>query len=344
MSSTQKAVISSREIQNRIEKGDVKPAYFFYGSEAYLMDSIISQIGSKFLGEPQKEINYFLRYAPDASIDEILSLCSGSGLFSTRKLVVYKDFQNLRNPNIKKMGKYLEKANPDICLVIVARTDQIKFSKYEPLRSAMTFVNVQPLHEKDLAAFVKKEFEENKKRITDEGIESLLFLVGNQIHDLKTEIAQVCNFYQDKNEIDGTDIEEIVGVFVNQNIFDYIKAIAKKDLSRALFILHNLLEQGENPFSFIALLLRHVSVLWKIYGMYKSGIKNDFEIGKKLGIYSRHFAEYKGQLAGWNEQQLKLAMHLIEECDRNLKSTQMRPDLILDILSYKMVNSKSIKK
>jgi len=344
MSSIQKPVYSSQEILNRIENGEIKPAYFFYGLESYLVDSIISQIGSKFLGDAQKEINYFLRYAPDASIDEILALCSGSGLFSTRKLVVYKDFQNLRNPNIKKMTKYLERANPDICLVIIARTDQIKFMKYEQLHGAMTFVSVQPLQEKDLAAFVKKEFEENNKKVTDEGIESLLFLVGNQIHDLKTEIAQVCNFYQEKSEIDAKDIEEIVGVFVNQNIFDYINAIAKKDLSRAIFILHNLLERGESPFSFIALLLRHVSVLWKIYGVHRSGVKNDFEIGKKLGIYSRHFAEYKSQLTGWNEQQLKNAMYLIEECDRNLKSTQMRPDLILDILSYKMVNSKSIKK
>jgi DNA polymerase-3 subunit delta len=344
MSSTQKPLHSAREILSQIENGKIKPAYFFYGSESYLVDSIISQIELKFLGDAQKEINYFLRYAPDTSIDEVLALCSGSGLFSTRKLVVYKDFQNLRNPNIKKMATHLEKTNPDICLVIIARTDQIKFTKYEQLQGGMIFVNVQPLQEKDLTLFVRKEFEENNKRITDEGIESLLFLVGNQIHDLKTEIVQVCNFYQEKNKIDAKDVEEIVGVFVNQNIFDYINAIAKKDLNQALFILHNLLERGESPFSFIALLLRHVSVLWKIYGMYRSGIKNDFEIGKKLGIYSRHFAEYKSQLSGWNEQQLKIAMHLIEECDRNLKSTQMRPDLILDILRYKMVNSKSIKK
>ena len=344
MSSTQKPVISNREIMSRIEKGEIKPAYFFYGSESYLVDSIVSQIGSRFLGDVQKEINYFLRYAPDTSIDEILSLCAGSGLFSSRKLVVYKDFQNLRNPNVKKMAKYLERPNPDICLVIIARTDQIRFTKYEQLQGTMIVVSVEPLQEKDLATLVRKEFKEHNKGITDDGIESLLFLVGNQIHDLKTEIAQVCNFYQEKDKIDAKDVEEIVGVFVNQNIFDYINAIAQKDLSRAIFILHNLLERGESPFSFIALLLRHISVLWKIYGMYKSGMRNDFEIGKKLGIYSKHLAEYKSQLTGWNEQQMKIAMRLIEECDRSLKSTQMRPDLILDILSYKMVNSKSNKK
>jgi DNA polymerase III delta subunit len=73
--------------------------------------------------------------------------------------------------------------------------------------------------------------------------------------------------------------------------------------------------------------------------MYKSGIKNDYEISRKLGLYSRRFADYKNQLSGWKFPQLKNAMKLIEECDHSLKSSQMRPDLILDILSYKLVNS-----
>ncbi len=304
------------------------------------MDSIISEIGSKFLGDVQKEINYFLRYAPDTGQDEVLSLCSGSGLFSTRKLVVYKDFQNLKRPNVKRIVKFLGNVNPDICLILIVRTDQMKLTRYEQLQGKMAFVDVQPLSEKDLAVFIRKEFETNRKTISDEGIESLLFLVGNQIHDLRTEIMQVCNYYHDKSEIEAGDIEEVVGVFVNQNIFDYINAVAKKDLSHALFILHQLLERGESPYSFIALLLRHISVLWKIYGMYNSGFKNDYEIGRKLGIYSQHFSEYKSQLSGWKAHQLRDAMRLIEECDHNLKSTQMRPDLILDILSYKLVNSK----
>ena len=332
-------VPTNHDLISKIEKGEFKPAYFLYGTESYLIDSIISQVATKFLGNVQKEINYFLRYAPETNMDEVLSLCSGSGLFSSRKLVVYKDFQNLRNPNVKKVLKFLDNLSSDICLLLVARTDQIKLSKYKELQNKMMFVNVQPLQEKELAAFIQKEFKGYNKTIPHEGIESLLFLVGNQIHDLRTEIVQVCNFYQDKKEINEKDIEEIVGVFVNQNIFDFINAIAKKDLDHALFILHKLLERGESPFSFIALLLRHISILLKIYGMYKSGMKNDFEIGRKLGIYSKRFADYKNQLSGWKFKQLKNAMQLIEECDHSLKSSQMRPDLILDILSYKLVNS-----
>lgn len=332
-------MITGTDILKAAEKSEIKSAYFLYGAESYLIDATIAEIASKFIGEVQKEINYFLRYAPDTSIDEILSLCAGGGLFSSRKLVVYKDFQNLRNPNLKRVSKYLENFNSDICLILVARTDQIKLTKYEKLQAQMTFANVQPLRERELAAFIKKEFEANGKQVTTRGVESLIFLVGNQIHDLKTEIAQVCNFYHDKNEIDTKDIEEIVGVFVNQNVFDFINAIARKDLEQALFILHKLLEKGESPFSFVALLLRHISILWKIYGMNRSGIKNDYEISRKLGLYSRHFTEYKNQLIGWNSQKLQNAMSLIEECDRNLKSTQIKPDLILDILSFRLVNS-----
>lgn len=340
MASGQKKIISGSEILRGIEKIQIQPAYFIYGTESFLMDEIVSGIGAKFLGGVQKEINYFMRYAPDTSIDEIISLCAGSGLFSTRKLVIYKDIQNLKKPNFDRLLKYLERPNPDVCLILIARTDQIKQSRYDRLIAGMTAVNAQPLRERELGVIIRREFENYQKSVTREGVESLVFLVGNQIHDLRTEIAQVCNFYPDKKEINAGDIEEVVGAYVNQNVFDYIRAIAGKDLYQALFILHQLLEQGETPHTVLALLLRHITILWKIYGLIQSGVRNDYEIGKKLGLYSRHFAEYKSQLTSWNPRQLRNALQLIGESDRHLKSTQIGSDLILDILSFKLVNSK----
>lgn len=340
MAFNQKKVISGSEILGRIEKLQIQPAYFVYGSESHLIDRIVSGIASGFLGDIQKEINYFSRYAPDSSIDEILALCAGSGLFSSRKLVMYKDIQNLKKPNFERLLKYLEKPNPDICLILIARTEQIKLSRYDQLMARMTAVNAKPLQEGELANFIRREFQEHQKSVSKDGIESLIFLVGNQIHDLKTEIAQVCNFHPDKKEIGAGDIEEVVGAYVTKNVFDYIKAIARKDLHQALFILHQLLERGETPHSVLALLLRHITILWKIYGMNRSGLKNDYEISRKLGLYSGHFAEYKSQLAGWSPRQLRNALQLIGESDRHLKSTQIGSDLILDILSYKLVNSK----
>ncbi len=327
-----------RQIIQRIQNGQIDPSYFMYGEETYLMDSLVEQITKKFLGQVEKQINYFVRYATDTPLEEMLSLMSGPGLFSQKKVVIYKDYQNLKNPNLKGLIKYLKNPDPNICFIIIARTTSINLSKYQSLKDYAKFVYLLPLRDAELNQFIRNEFEQYEKKITPEAIRALVYLVGEQIHDLKSEIIQVINYYKEETEITPEQIEQVVGVYVNQNVFELIRIIAQRNISKSLFILHNLLEKGENPGTILFFLLRHISILWKIQGCYRSGIKDKNTIQKRLKIYPKQFDEYSKELNKWNVAQLKQAFSVIEEGDRLLKSSQISPNIILDMLVLKLVN------
>jgi len=316
-----------RQITDSLKKGQVAPAYFIYGDESYLIDSLI---------EVEKEINYYLRYAPDNSLDEVVALTAGSGLFSEKKVIVFKDYQNLRNPNSQNLLKYLANPDPNICLIIVARVDSVNQAKYKSLQGSSWFVNVLPLREAELEAFIKEEFAAFGKTVSTESVRTLMYLVGEKIHDLKTEIAQVANYYKDQTEVKPDDIERIVGVYVNQNVFELTRAIAEKNMEKSLFILHNLIERGENPGTVLFFLLRHIMMLWKIRGYHQSGIKNERTIQDGLKLFSRQYAEYARELPRWKMDQLIKAIAIVDESDRLLKSSQMPPLLILDTLILKL--------
>jgi DNA polymerase-3 subunit delta len=330
--------LSIQQVTDKLENGEVKPIYFIYGTETYLIDSIIEKIASVFIGEIQKEINYYLRYATDTSIDELIILTTGGGLFSSKKVIVYKEIQNLKYPDFQRVKKYLENPDPQICLLFIATTDQIRVKKYQQIQEYSVSVHIRPLQQTELMAFVKDELALKGKKINPDALDAFLFLVGDQLHDVRNEISQVSNYCFGRENISIQDVENSVGISSSQNIFEYINSIADKDLNRSLFILHKLLAQGENPHLFIALLLRQFSILWKIQGYHQSGILNDFEIGKKLGIYSKRMVEYKQQLGRWKPTQLRKAMIMIEESEHVLKTSQIPPYLILDILCSKLVN------
>ncbi len=329
-----------KQAVSEITAGKFYSAYFIFGEETFLIDDLVERIGIGFLGEPQKEMNFYIRYAPDTVLEEILALASGGGLFSAKKVIIYKSFQNLRNPNLKSLTTYLANPNPDICLVIVAQTDSTNKSKFKTLRSLMVSINVLPLREADLTSFIQKEFKTYKKRISSEAIQTLLYLVGDKIHELKTEILQVVNLYHDKKIIEAPDIESVVGIHVTQNIFELTRAIAQKQLEKSLFIMHNLLEKGENPGSIMFFLLRHINMLWKIRGFYQSGIKNDKMIQERLKIYARQFSAYQRELPHWKASQLYNAIEVLNESDREIKSNLMTPRLVLDRLVFRLVNVK----
>jgi DNA polymerase-3 subunit delta len=326
-----------RQIVESLKKGSIEPVYFIYGDEYYLVDSLIDQICAKFLGKAEKEMNYYLRYVPDNTLDDVLALTAGSGLFSDKKLIVLKDFQNLRNPNLQNLQKYLKNPAPDICLIIVARVDSVNQAKYKSLQEYTRFVNVLPLREAELEKFIKEEFAKYQKKISLEAVRTLMYLVGEKIHDLQTEIAQVANYYRDKTDIEASDIEKIVGIYVNQNVFELTRTIAQKNLEKSLFTLHNLLEKGENPGSILFFLLRHIMMLWKIRGFRQSGISSDKKIQEGLKLYSRQYNEYAKELQKWKMEQLTAAINLINESDQLLKSSQMPPGIILDALILKLI-------
>jgi len=331
--------LSRQQIIDKLENGEVEPTYFIYGRETYLIDSIIEKIALVFLGDIQKEINYFLRYATDTSIDELIILTSGSGLFSSKKMIVYKEIQNLKNQNFQRIKKYLENPDPQICLLFTATTDQIRINKNQLIQEYGVPVYIRSLQQSELMEFVNEEFASKGKKINPDALDAFLFLVGDQLHNLKNRINQVSNNCVGRENISIQDIENSVGISSSQNIFEYINSIAEKNLNQALFIMHRLLAEGENPHTFMALLLRQFTLLWKVQGYHQGGGLDDFEIGKKLGIYSKRIAEYNRQLKRWKPSQIRNAIIIIEESEHALKTSQMPPYLILDILSSKLVNS-----
>lgn len=328
------------QVMAMLKKEPPGPAYFIYGEETFLADSLIEQIVKKFLGKTEKEMNYFLRYAQDTLLEEIVALTAGGGLFSSQKCIVYKDYQNLKNPNAERLVKYLQKPDPNICVIITARVTSVNQARYKALQKHMQFVNMLPLREKELHAFIHSEFKKYDKNADAEAVQTLLYLVGEKIHDLKTEIAQAANFHKDTANITAADIEKVVGIYANQNVFELARMIARKKMKDSLFIMHNLLEKGENPGTILFLLLRHIIILWKIRGFYQSGVRNEGKIQSSLKLYPRQFAEYIREIPNWTTVQLNEAIKLINEGDRSLKMNQMTATVILDTLILKLISLK----
>ncbi len=325
-----------REVAAELKQGKVDPAYLLYGEEVYLVDDLINRIAVAHLGKIDKEINYFVRYASDLGLPELLALMSGGGLFSEKKLIVYKDYQLLRNPKLDRLIAYLKNPNPDIRLILSARTESINQARYKNLQGLVKFVNLTPLRDRELQNFIRDEFKRYKKEVSPDGVQSLLYLVGEQIHNLKVEIAQVAYNFPEKTTIEAEDIEAVVGVHATQSIFQLTRAIGQKKLEESIFLLHNLLGKGENPGAILFLLTRHIMILLKIQGFQQSGERNQARIMSSLRLYSKQFSQFQQEMRNWNRRQLFQALEILREADQTIKNSQLSPEIVLDKLMIKL--------
>ncbi len=337
MKTSRKSRHSYKNALAEIQQGNIRPGYFVFGEESYLMDHLLDQLVLKFLGEPQREINYFLRYAPETPLEEVVALLGGSGLFSSKKLVIYKDIQQLRTQKFQHLLHYIDHPPADFCLVLVARTATPP-RKFQALMEKFFTVEIQTPGTDELMAFVQGEFRRRGKRADTPAIQTLLYHVGERLHDLHMEIVQIANYFQEKEVITAEDVEQIVGVHINQTVFDLTRLIAQRDQEKALFTTRNLLAKGESPQSILYFLIRHFLILLKLQGYYRCGIRDDREIQGQLKLYRSHYQAYKQQMHHWPLVKILRAFQKIKWADQQLKSSQMPPDLILDILILQLIN------
>lgn len=326
-----------RQALQSLREKRIAPAYLIFGEENYLIDDLLERIPALFLPDLQREMNFFVRYAPETSLEEISALAAGSSLFSDKKVIIYKNVENLRSLDVAQFKKYLEHPDPNICLVLVARTDSVSAPKFRKISAHLQTVRVTALREADLIDFIRENLRRQGKSITADAARLLIYLAGDRLQNLKNQINQLAQYAGAEN-ISDEDIEQVVGMFASRNVFDFTLQIATRKLNKGLYTLHNLLERGESPQSILYFLIRHFTILWKIRGYYASGEKKDQLIQRELKIYPRHFAEYKKQVYLWRTDQIEAAMKLLARTDRALKSGRSAPDLLLDILTYNLIN------
>ncbi|MFZ0390881.1 MAG: DNA polymerase III subunit delta [Calditrichia bacterium] len=321
-----------------IGAGKIEPAYFLYGEETLLADNLIQRLRQEFIGEIDRELNYFVRYATESGLDAVFNLGAGMGLFSDKKMVILREAQVLKKEEVKKLIHFLDRMEKNICLILHGNITSTYNTRLKPLEDHIKSVHLLPLRQNEIKDFIVTEFKKFGKETVPDAIDMLHFLVGNQLTDLRTQIATISHYHEDKELIEVADIEKIAGVYVTQDIFEYNRLLAERMPEKALFLLHHLLESGVSGQQFISQLLRHFSIMWCIQGFQRSGTyKRDLAM-KTLAIYPKYFSQYETQSKNWQKEEIEKVFYWLYDAEKSLKSAHSDPKIALDILTYRVIN------
>ena len=329
--------ITYNEVRKALEKKEIAPAYLIFGEESALMDALIGEVVTAFLKHPEREINYFIRYATETPLEALVPLWSGSSLFAERKVIEYRDFQALKTKKLDPLVKYLQHPNPDVCLLLQIRDAQLpRF--VNKLFDKLVVVEVNTLDLRSLERIVAREARQRGKAMAPEAIRTFLFYVGSHLQDVQMELVQLFNYYFQQTTISESDVEQFVRQRPTKTVFDFTRALGEKNRKMVFNYLRQLLERGENPFTILYFVQRFFLILWKIKGYALEPSVKESDVQKTLGLYSRHYQQYKHQAALWRLHEIQKGLQLLKETDALMKSSQAPPELLLDILIGRLIN------
>ncbi len=312
-----------RELKKELAEERIGNLYIFHGEETYLRDHYMGKIKEVLLTGGLDDFNYHLLPAREFSLQRLRELVDAMPMMSERTMVVVSDYDIDRGDK-EAMAELLSDLPEYVCLIFIYDVIEYKpdgRSKLSKLiKEKGKVVNFVRQEQGDLTDWIARRFRAQGKDIATGDARYLIFLCGDLMTGLISEIGKVAA-YAKGSRVTREDIDAVAAPQLDAVVFQLTDAIAAGDFDKAFSVLSDLLHMQEHPIMILSVLGRQLRQLYAARLAIENG-KGSKWLMELWGMRSSYPAEKLTQSArrfslGW----CRKAVTRCEEVDLALKST-----------------------
>jgi DNA polymerase-3 subunit delta len=308
---------------------------FFYGDDSFRSNEKLVEIKNKFLEKNNPAVAGLFDFAEkEWNIREIIMNISSGGLFSSKKLAIIKNIlagkKEFSDETLEKFLKAeAKKEKSDLILIFWERGKVKKSGKlYKLLQKIAKCQEFELLEGAKLKNWISGEIQKSNMTISPAAAEKLVIFVGNDLNLLSREIEKLAT-YKNKGEITGADIDLLVKSKIDTDIFKTVDALARGDKKTALKMLHDHLEDGEDPFYLLSMYFYQFRNLVKVKPLAEKNMP-PHEIASKLKMHPFVARKSLEQARNFSWEELKALYNSLCEIDFESKTGKTDIQLALD--------------
>lgn len=254
--------------------------FIVYGEEYHLINKKIDEIVDK-----DNTIIYDMN---ESLIDNVIEDVLSFSLFSNNKDILCTNCTFLTSSNNDKdsLIKLKEILDKDIenrlILTVNSKLDERKKIVKELLRLGTSF-NFKTLKNYEVLKYIEKGFQSLGYKINSDVLNYFYSFVGNDLGIIDSEIDKLI-LYKDDKVITKEDIKSITSRILENNIFDLIDAVVKKNIDKSLKIYDDFVLMNEEEIKLISMLGDQFRLIYQVKKMYSFGY-TESDIIKKLEVH-----------------------------------------------------------
>ena len=288
----------------------------------YFIESDNHIILNKFLEDIVKDNKFSLDEVikfdlSERNISEVITELDTYSLFSTRKIVFAYDAVFLTTDkteiehDIDMFTKYINNPKEDSVLVLACRKLDGKKNIAKLVKEKFKIIETTI----DFNEYVKNKTKGYKFSNSD--IAYFLTCMNEDIDRINNELDKLMMLKDEDKEITKNDIDLIVIKKIDDNIFDLIEAIIKKDKKRSLEIYNGIVNYGEEVFKIMISLANQVRLLLQVKILEN---ENDLDIAEKLHLKNpKQLYFIRKKMAGYTTKELTDYLLKLSIMDEELK-------------------------
>lgn len=155
--------------------------------------------------------------------------------------------------------------------------------------------------------------------------------VGDNLRLLAMEIDKLATYAGPGGQIRAADVRALTPASRQAKVFDLTDALARRDRTRALALLHELLAAGESPLGIVALTAYQTRTLLQVKSLAERGLRGP-QIAQSAGMAPFVVDKSLALARQFSFAQLEAAHRSLLEVDTALKRSRMTPEMALDLL------------
>lgn len=332
--------MSVDKILTEWKKKKFSPVYWLEGEEPFFIDVLVDFAEHHILSEQEASFNLTVLYGKDAHWADVVNACRKYPMFADLQLVILKEAQQMKD--IEKLLPYINQPLQSTIFIIAYREKKVdsRTTFGKTVKNKTAFYSFKPVSDHDLAPWAEEYISAQGLKIGDKAVQLLTDHTGNDLNVLTGEVKKIMLNLGARKEITEADIEVYVGVSKEFNTFELQKAIAEKDLYKAIRII-NYFESNPKagPIQMVnATLYAYFSKVYMLFGIDTSNQSNVTAVFGNAGYFLN---DYKNAAKRYGEEgicKILLLLHHYNLRSIGINDSGTSSSELLKEMVVKMIN------
>ena len=301
------------------QKREFVNLYLFYGEEPYYIDELSDYLTEHVLNDIEKEFNQVILYGRDSSAAQVVNSCKQFPMIGERQLVVLREAQDMdlkKEENLGLLLSYINHLQPSTILVICHKYKVPPAKLVKALVASKQAVTIESKrkYDNEMPAWITTQVKNSGYTISDKAANMLVEYLGNNLEKINNELGKLFINIPKSRMITENEIEKYIGVSKDYNIFEFQRALAKKNVVKANQIAnHFALNPGENSlFKTIPMVFSFFSKVLLIHSLPD---KSEASILSKAKLTPYNKQDYLDAYRNYNAKKVQDIIGWLRECN-----------------------------
>lgn len=223
---------SLKVICQNLDRDNTHPVYFLLGDDYFLQEYFIKKLEKTIFEDDSSHRELLI--PDDLSQQEIVDRLHQADLFSSNRLFILRNPQQLKGKPREEMLQFCAHPTPNHFLVIIMDDFYGKLKIVDALQKKLMPIDVRKPFENDLRTWTKEFFDDHDKDAPPSVIEAVLEMAGDSVYHIANQVEKICLGLGEKELLTPEFVHKFSGWNREFQKWEFLNAVGQKDLSKAL--------------------------------------------------------------------------------------------------------------